>query len=121
MLAVQEADLSGSKFDGIMGLNNDPRYDNVFEIGYENKLLVSSIFAFKLGLTYLNEKSYFYYNITDEDFPDAYFVETSRKNAWAIPIKGLYVNNIRYSISEAIIDTGTSLTLIPPRQYTQLD
>ena len=54
MLAVQEADLTGSKFDGIMGLNNDPRYTNIFEIGEETDVLASSVFAFKLGLTYLN-------------------------------------------------------------------
>lgn len=104
-----------------MGLNNDPRYTNVFEIGEETDVLVSSVFAFKLGLTFLKEKSYFYYNISKSDFAEAFFVETSRKNSWSIPIKGIYVNNIRYNVSEAVVDTGTSLTLLPPRQYAQLD
>lgn len=36
MIATNEIDLAGSKFDGVMGLNNDHRYTNVFEIGYEN-------------------------------------------------------------------------------------
>lgn len=64
MLAEQEGDLGGSKFDGIMGLSNDHNYKNVFEIGYRDNLLVSSSFAFQLGLRYLKKKSYFYYNIT---------------------------------------------------------
>lgn len=64
MVATKESDLGGQMFDGIMGLSNDPKYTNIFELGYANQMLASSSFGFKLGMRYLNEKSYFFYNIT---------------------------------------------------------
>lgn len=30
MLATTQGEMGGSKFDGVMGLNNDHRYQNVF-------------------------------------------------------------------------------------------
>lgn len=54
MVATREADLGGQMFDGIMGLSNDPKYKNIFELGYENEMLASSSFGFKLGVRYLN-------------------------------------------------------------------
>lgn len=96
MIANREADLGGQMFDGIMGLSNDGKYTNIFELGYESKILSSSLFGFKLGLRYLNEKSYFFYNFSKSDFPEAYFVKTYRSRIWSIPIKGFYVNDKHY-------------------------
>lgn len=65
MVTDAASDFEGSMFDGIMGLSNDNRVPNIFDLGYSNGMLASPLFAFKLGLRYLNEKSYFYYNISN--------------------------------------------------------
>jgi hypothetical protein len=35
----------------------------------------------------LREKSYFYFNITEEDFETASFINTTRPDYWMIPIR----------------------------------
>jgi hypothetical protein len=35
--------------NGVMGLSNSKIFPNIFDIGYINKQLVSSMFGFKLG------------------------------------------------------------------------
>lgn len=74
-----------------MGLNNDIKYQNIFDLNFKNGNLVSDVFAFRLGLDFINRKSYLYYNITDADFPQAEYLNTSRTNYWSVPIKGMAV------------------------------
>lgn len=74
-----------------MGLSNYKKIPNFFEILQKKGVLVSSSFAFELGLKELRQKSYFYYNISEEDFSEAVFINASRKDYWTIPIRGLRV------------------------------
>lgn len=54
MVTESEVDFGGQKFDGVMGLNNDHKFKNIFQIAYQAELLTSPVFGFKLGLRYLN-------------------------------------------------------------------
>ena len=38
-------------FDGIMGLYNNKKYFNIFDLGYQQKKLVSNAYAFEFGFT----------------------------------------------------------------------
>ena len=69
----------------------------------------------------MKEKSYFYYNISEHEFENAFYVKATRKNYWTIPVKSMTVNNNKYKVTEALIDTGTSLMTLPPSLYTALD
>lgn len=71
VLADYQKDLENSQADGIMGLSNWPKVKNIFEVLSSNRMLVSSKVGFQLGLKELKEKSYFFYNISEKDFPEA--------------------------------------------------
>ena len=117
-----EKDFEGTKPDGILGLSNKKNDKNIFDLGFEQGQLVSSTFAFQLGLRFLKQPSFFYFNISEEvDFKDAYFVKASRKTYWTIPVKSMRVGDQNYAMSEALIDTGTSLIIFPQKTYFQLD
>lgn len=71
VLADYQKDLENSQADGIMGLSNWAKVKNIFEVLTINGVLTSSKVGFQLGLKELKEKSYFFYNISEKDFPEA--------------------------------------------------
>ena len=121
LIVDSEKNMEGSKSDGLLDLSNEKKVPNIFDIAYQNKQLASPIFAFQLGLDQFNEPSYFYYNISADEFSQAFFISATRKDYWTIPVKRFEVNGVRYNISEALIDTGTSLITLPPSLYNKLD
>ena len=42
--------MEGSKSDALLGLSNEKKVPNIFDIAYKNNQLTSPIFAFQLGL-----------------------------------------------------------------------
>ena len=46
----------------------------------------------------LRETSYFYYNISKDDFDAASYVNTTRKDYWTIPIRELRVDSEIYRV-----------------------
>ena len=58
--------MEGSKSDGLLGLSNEKQVPNIFDLAYQNNQLISSLFAFKLGIDLFDEPSYFYYNISKD-------------------------------------------------------
>lgn len=46
--------------DGIMGLSNERKYDNIFDLGLKNGQLKSNLFAFEIKPT--EQESILYYN-----------------------------------------------------------
>lgn len=120
-MADYEKDFEGTKPDGILGLSNNKRESNIFDLAYESGQLISPIFAFDLGLRVLKQPSYFYYNITAEDFPTAKYVKATRNNYWTIPVISMKVEDESYEVSEALIDTGTSLIILPGKAYAKME
>lgn len=74
-----------------MGLSNYLYRPNIFEQAYKEGQLASSKFGFRLGLNELKEKSFFYYNITDDEFPDAVYLNASLYDYWTIAVRDLRV------------------------------
>lgn len=112
------------KADGILGLNNMQNYTNIFEKGYSDGKLVSSLFAFRLGNQNFGQKSYFYYNFTQDQqlFKDAYYINASRSYYWNIPISYVMIGENRATAKftkQALLDTGTSLLILPPTLFAQ--
>jgi hypothetical protein len=70
-----------------MGLSNYKRINNLFDVAHSNGALVSPRFAFQLGIKELKEKSYFLYNFTNEDFPQAIYVNATNNSYWTIPVR----------------------------------
>lgn len=92
-----EKDFEGTKPDGILGLSNNKKINNIFDIAHADNQLISSVFGFQLGLRALRQPSFFYYNISlHEDFPSAFFVKASRNGYWTIPIQKMSVDSSIY-------------------------
>lgn len=72
-------------------------------------------------MDHFKEPSYFYYNISKDEFSQAFYVKATRTNYWTIPVKKFQINDVNYNVREALIDTGTSLITLPPSLYNQLD
>lgn len=121
ILADYQKDTEHSQADGIMGLSNYQKISNIFDLLHQKGQLTSSRFAFQLGLKELKQRSYFYYNLSDNDFPEANYIKASRKDYWTIPVRELRVGERNYSVKHALVDSGTSLILVPPQLYQQLD
>ena len=121
MIADYEKDFEGSVSDGILGLSNYWYVPNIFDIAKDENQLASSTFAFKLGLSQFDQQSYFYYNITNDDFKNASYVKATRSDYWTIPVLKFVVGDKKYSVKQALIDTGTSLILFPSSLYFSLD
>jgi hypothetical protein len=113
ILADYQKDTEHSQADGIMGLSNSKNYANVFDILQKEGQIASSSFAFELGLKELRQKSYFYYNLSAEDFPEAAYIRASRKDYWTIPVREIRVDGRNFTIKDALVDSGTSLILMP--------
>ena len=64
LLVDQQSDTEHTQADGLMGLSNQKLYQNVFDVAYKNGELLSSRFAFELGVKELKQHSYFLYNIS---------------------------------------------------------
>jgi hypothetical protein len=86
-------------------------------MGHLGGQLVSSSFAFELGLLAIEEPSYFYYNISEEDFKNAVYIKTDGVQSWSIPLSGVFVKDVQLNFSEAVIDTGTSITVLPTTTF----
>lgn len=69
-------------FVGILGLSNTHNFQNIFDLAYESGILSSSIYGFKLGNKYFNQKSYFYYNISKEDMEDYAIIPLYYSKGW---------------------------------------
>lgn len=117
ILADYQKDTEHSQADGIMGLSNYKRFPNVFDVLAKERQLSSSSFAFELGLKELRQKSYFYYNLSAEDFSEAVYINASRKDYWTIPIREIRVDGQVFAVKDALVDSGTSLILMPASLY----
>lgn len=61
-----EADTESIRADGLMGLSNWKNTSNIFDLGYQYGQLISPVFGFRLGMQEMSEKSYFFYNISED-------------------------------------------------------
>jgi hypothetical protein len=120
MVATNSTGMENVMADGVMGLSNNHTSKNIFDLGYERGILVSSVFAFKLGISELHQPSYFYYNLTDQEFPQAEYTNIERHDIWSIPLEGVYINNQNFPVAEVLIDSGASFSHLPLKQYTQI-
>ena len=68
LLVDKQVDTENTQADGIMGLSNLKTVKNVLDLGHLSGDLISSKFAFELGNKELKQKSYFLYNISEEDY-----------------------------------------------------
>ena len=83
-------------FTGIMGLGNDKSYSNVFDLGYKNGDLISSTFAFEIGIGFLGQPSHFYYNVSRNDFPTATFLKIKSRKWWNMRVDNVDINGVKY-------------------------
>ena len=102
--------------EGLLGLSNNYMYDNIFDLSFKQGLLSSNIFGFKLGNTYLKEKSYFYYNISRDDIEGFEFVKLYDSIAWVFSAD-LSVSNKKFARFLTTVDTGSTFSHLPPNVF----
>ena len=121
LLVDKQNDTQHSQADGIMGLSNLRSIKNVFDIGYKNNYLISSNFAFELGRKELKQKSYFIYNISQKDYTQAVYINATDRDYWNIPAREIAFGNLLFKNKKALVDSGTSLILLPQNMLQQMD
>ena len=85
-----------------------------------NSLINVCSFSY-LRLKELRQKSYFYYNLSTGDFPEAVYINASRKDYWTVPMREIRVDGQVFAVKDALVDSGTSLILMPASLYRQFD
>lgn len=122
MFVQNDTDFENFMADGLMGLSNDKTIPNMFDRGLSSGALQSSAFAFELSILDSKRPSSFYYNVLPQDFPNAVYVKCTRQNYWTIPVAVVVegVKAVVLPISEALIDSGTSLIAFPTGILNQL-
>ena len=88
MLFVKtDTDFENFIADGLMGLGNNRKVPNMFDVGYANGLLDSPMFALELSILESKRPSNLYYNVLTSDFPEAVYVKCTRQDYWTIPVR----------------------------------
>lgn len=117
LLVDQQSGTEHAQADGIMGLSNLKSIDNALDLAHRNGDLVSPIFAFQLGLKELKQPSFFVYNISSQDYAEAVYLNATSKDYWTIPVREISFRGNRYQARNALVDSGTSLILLPQAIY----
>jgi hypothetical protein len=117
----QQVNTEHTQADGIMGLSNFRSVPNLLDLAHKQGQLVSPKFGFELGLKELKQKSYFLYNISDEELEEAVYVNASSKDYWTLPVREVKFGNGSYEAKHALVDSGTSLILLPPDMFEAME
>lgn len=103
---------SEAEFNGILGLINDKKEFNIFDLGWKSGKLVSSRFAFQFEEG-PKKNSHIFYNFTDEDFPAAYYLPINKNSYWCFKLVGVYAESTKFPIKTACMDTGSPYIYFP--------
>ncbi|CAD8060714.1 unnamed protein product [Paramecium sonneborni] len=110
----------GIKFQGLLGLSSNNERQNIFEYGYEQKQLQTSIFG--LDLNSNPEESILLYNNFSQEYLDQIvWMPNILSHQWSMKIYGFFVNDIdltdKVTIQNgtvALMDSGSSCLWLDP-------
>ncbi|KAM3143457.1 hypothetical protein pb186bvf_004518 [Paramecium bursaria] len=121
LLVDQDKDFNGMLCDGIMGLSNDPSYDNIFDMAYKNKKISHNRFTFEIKSVGL--QSLFHYDdIPQNILNQTKWVKATKKDYWTIKVQQLQVNGQNVELTSkffALVDSGTSVIYLDLQSYTK--
>lgn len=108
------------EFSSVIGLSSSNQYKNIFDLAYEQGQIASPNYAFHLGSTYRGDNSYFYYNISGDDFANVTYSKLVNNDHWTLECISLNVYNSSFKCDQFIVDTGSTTTRLLPKLYKQL-
>lgn len=124
LFVLNDTDFENFVADGLMGLSNNKKIPNMFDLAYANGQLDSPMFALELSILESKRPSNLFYNVLASDFPNAVFVKCTRSDYWTIPttvaISSPTGGAATLPVNEALLDSGTSLVVFPSRVLNQI-
>ncbi|CAD8165426.1 unnamed protein product [Paramecium pentaurelia] len=110
LLIIREAEIYGLQSDGVMGLNNDKKVPNLFDLAQQQGLMNNSIFVMQLNQN--PYQSRIYYNISEQKLNNGtQWINSTDDEFWTIPVEQAQILQYIINFNEtqfAIIDSGTS-------------
>ncbi|CAD8072283.1 unnamed protein product [Paramecium primaurelia] len=110
LLIIREAEIYGLQSDGVMGLNNDKKVPNLFDLAQQQGLMNNSIFVMQLNQN--PYQSRIYYNISEQKLNNGtQWINSTDDEFWTIPVQQAQILQYIINFNEtqfAIIDSGTS-------------
>ncbi|CAD8212027.1 unnamed protein product [Paramecium pentaurelia] len=127
LIVNSQSNLDNLRADGICGLGLQEYYgfNSLINILYDQHLIEKRIFAFFLNSIpeHINNASALFIGGYDTHYmsSDIQYVKLDKSDSWSIKLNNIQMNKkVLINDVSALIDTGTSLIVVPTHQFTSL-
>ncbi|CAD8209645.1 unnamed protein product [Paramecium pentaurelia] len=127
LIVNSQSNIDNLRADGICGLGLQEQFgfNSLINMLYDQHLIEKRVFTFFLNSIpeQINNSSVLFLGGYDTRYmsSDVQYVKLDKSDSWSVKLNNIQMNNkVLINDVSALIDTGTSLIVIPTHQFTQL-